>query len=303
MHPILIVIQARSGSRRLPGKVLADIGGRPMLEFQLRRLLPILDQLPCTIAVATSDLPDDDAVAAVAYGLGVEVVRGSEQDVLGRFALALRCHPAEIVVRLTADCPLNDPAIVAAVVELHIDAAADYTSNVLPRTFPKGLDVEVLSAGALLAADAEAVDAADREHVTPFVYRRPERFRLANLMSGRALGEEWWTVDTEADLERVREIVSQLVDPVATGWQEVLAVVGPRLPDDDLVLVPIDNPEPGSSPWVRRWSVELNRIPQGDLSVAVGDGRVERAVRCPDELRSRAVAFLDRLLAGDQQTR
>jgi spore coat polysaccharide biosynthesis protein SpsF len=300
----LVVVQARAGSTRLPGKVLADVAGMPMLEFQLRRLRPIEGLDRARIVVATSDLPGDDPVAAVAEGLGLDVVRGSEADVLGRFALAVARHPADAVVRLTGDCPLTDPAIVHAALRLHHDAAADYTSNVFPRSFPKGLDVEVLAASALRAADAEATAAAEREHVTPFLYRRPERFRLANLASGQALGEEWWTVDTADDLERIRSMVGRLADPLTATWTEVLSVVGRDAEPGpgEVSLRPLDGPEPGSCPWVRRWVVEVDGERVGDASVSVGRGDVERRVDVADPWRSAADAALDRLLRGDLQS-
>src|SRR5438093_41742 len=171
------VVQARMGSRRLPGKVVADLAGRPMLRFMLERL----DGLGMPVVVATSDLDRDDPVAEVATTAGASVVRGPEDDVLARFRLALEQHPVDHVVRLTADCPLSDPKIVQAVLELHEARHADYTCNVLPRTFPKGLDVEVARVDSLRIADREATDAREREHVMPFLYRRPSRFRLADL--------------------------------------------------------------------------------------------------------------------------
>ncbi len=219
---VTCVIQARTGSTRLPGKVLMDVAGRPMLGFMLDRLADLaVDHL----VVATSTLSRDDPIEAVARDAGVAVVRGCEADVLARFATALDEFPATDVVRLTADCPLTDPAIVEAVVARHRATGAAYTSNVLPRTFPKGLDVEVIMADALRTAAVEAVDPVEREHVTPFVQRRPERFRLANLRAPAPLGREWWTVDTAADLERVRSVVARVGNPRAS-WTEILALVG-----------------------------------------------------------------------------
>ena len=128
---------------------------------------------------------------------------------LDRFAAALDAHPADHVVRLTADCPLADPVLVEAVLARHLDRGADYTSNVFPRTFPRGLDCEVMTAAALRTAHAEATDPAEREHVTPFLYRRPERFALANMRNDVPLGREGWTVDTADDLAFVRRIVDR----------------------------------------------------------------------------------------------
>ena len=228
----LCVVQARTGSTRLPGKVLEDLGGRPLLRFMLDRLADLrVDEL----VVATSTLARDDAVADVAHDAGRQVVRGSESDVLDRFATALDAHPADHVIRLTADCPLADPVLVEAVLARHLDRGADYTSNVFPRTFPRGLDCEVMTAAALRTAHAEAADAVEREHVTPFLYRRPERFQLANMRNDVALGRESWTVDTRADLEFVRTIVAATnrgSDDDSFSWREAWRAVGPRSTSD-----------------------------------------------------------------------
>ncbi len=218
-----VVVQARMGSSRLPGKVLADLGGRPVLQLMLERLRPAhVDR----VVVATSARAIDDPVATLATTLGVDVVRGPETDVLARFALVLDRFPADDVVRLTADCPLTDPALVDAALDLHRATGADYTSNSLERTFPDGLDVEVVRTAALRAAVAEATEPEQREHVTPFVYRHPERFRLASLETTEWLGHERWTLDTPDDLARLRAIVDALADPVGAGWHDVLAVAG-----------------------------------------------------------------------------
>jgi spore coat polysaccharide biosynthesis protein SpsF len=224
-YDVLCVVQARTGSTRLPGKVIQDLAGRPMLRFMLDRLRD-LDGV--TVAVATSDLERDDIIEDVARMAGFGVVRGPEADVLARFAAAADAHPAaEHIVRLTADCPLTDPALVRTVIDRHRHTSADYTSNVFPRTFPKGLDVEVVTRAALYVAHAEATDPAEREHVTPFLYRRPERFLLANVRNEEPLGHEWWTVDTAADLEFVRELVSRMGSH-RFSWQDAFARIGPR---------------------------------------------------------------------------
>jgi spore coat polysaccharide biosynthesis protein SpsF (cytidylyltransferase family)/GNAT superfamily N-acetyltransferase len=218
----LCVVQARTGSTRLPGKVLADVGGRPMLRYLLERLEPLtVDE----IVVATSSEARDDPIAEIATAAGRPVVRGSEHDVLDRFVSTLDAHPAQHVVRITADCPLTDPALVDAVVAHHRKTKADYTTNTLPRTFPKGLDVEVASADALRVAHAEATTTTEREHVMPFLYRRPERFRLANLRNNVPLGDERWTVDTAEDLAVVRDIADRMGER-RFGWRDVLSVVG-----------------------------------------------------------------------------
>ncbi len=211
----ICVVQARTGSTRLPRKVLADLGGMPMLAFLLRRLAPLRVDHVERIVVATTDHADDDDVADLARDEGVDVVRGPEQDVLARFTIALDAFPVDTVVRVTADCPFTDPKIVRAALARRDRTRADYVSNTLVRTFPDGLDVEVVSAAALRAAADEAVDPVEREHVTPFVYRRPERFALRNLRLARRphdedFGTRRWTVDTPDDLVFVRGVVTAL---------------------------------------------------------------------------------------------
>lgn len=203
--------------------MLADLAGRPMLAFQLARLR---QRAPGPVVVATSTEAGDDEVARLARQSGASVFRGSEHDVLDRFAGALTAHPADVVVRLTADCPLVDPAVVAAAVDLRAATGADLVTNGLVRTFPVGLDVEVMTATALRQAAAEARDPAEREHVTPFVHRRPERFRLRALRTPALAGEERWTVDTADDLGRVRTIVALLDDPLTAGWETILEAAG-----------------------------------------------------------------------------
>lgn len=278
----LVVVQARTGSTRLPGKVLMPLAGQPMLGFMLARLAGVHADM---VVVATSREPQDDAVASVAGEAGVAVVRGSERDVLSRFVDALDHYPADVVVRLTADCPLVDPSLVDEALAVSAGRAADYTSNTLVRTYPDGLDVEVVRAGALREAAAEATDPVEREHVTPFVYRRPERYRLATVVGPELLGRERWTVDTIDDLARIREIVAGLSDPLTAGWREVLAVAGRRAVPaiTDLTLRPagasddgtFSPPAPfgaGGGPGVRSWVAERDGRPAGWAQVAVRNG-------------------------------
>ena len=222
---IVGVVQARAASRRLPGKVLADLLGAPMLARQLERLgrARRLDRL----VVATTGEPEDDAVAQAAREAGAEVHRGSVDDVLTRVLEA--AGAAEHVVRLTADCPLACPELVDRVVELHLSGAYDYTSNVHPRRFPDGLDVEVATFEALARAAREARRASEREHVTPFLWSRPERFRLGALVGERDLAHLRWTVDEPADLEFVRAVYGAL-HPLRPDFTtaEVLALVERR---------------------------------------------------------------------------
>jgi spore coat polysaccharide biosynthesis protein SpsF len=208
--PVLTILQARMSSRRLPGKVLADVQGAPMILRQIERLrrAPSLG----LIVVATSDQTSDDPLAHCLEAAGVPVHRGALDDVLGRFAETVaRFGPARDVVRLTADCPLADPEVIGATLALHRQSGADYASSTAAgRTFAKGLDVEVMTAASLLTAAAEAVDAYDREHVTPFLYNNPQRFSVVGLTQAADEGEVRWTVDLPEDLDFVRAVYQGL---------------------------------------------------------------------------------------------
>jgi spore coat polysaccharide biosynthesis protein SpsF len=292
------------GSSRLPGKVLADLAGQPMLAFMLERLRPLGDHGDLKIVVATSTAAADDPVAAVAQAAGVAIVRGSEHDVLARFQAVLAEHPADDVVRLTGDCPLVDPQIVVDVLAHHRQAEADYTSNTLVRTFPDGLDAEVIARSALEAAGAEARDPVEREHVTPFIYRRPSRFRLAQHTVEDLAGDERWTVDTNDDLDWVRSIVDQLVDPVTAGWRTILAVAGRRARDDKLRLLPVPLPDNVQTmQFVRRWRAVASGVAVGEAEVIVNDGVGTLKVEGPHDQRSAIVASVRRALVADLQVR
>jgi spore coat polysaccharide biosynthesis protein SpsF len=302
----LCVVQARTGSTRLPGKVLADVGGRPMLGLMLDRLARLdVDAL----VVATSDLDQDDPVAQLAADRHVAVVRGPEQDVLGRFARALEQHPADLVVRLTADCPFADPDVITAAIALARRSGADYTSNSLVRTFPDGLDTEAVTATALTEAHAEAVDSREREHVTPFVYRRTSRYRLAALRNDELLGNERWTVDTAADLERIRAMAAAVSDPVAAGWRQILTVAGrhgdpapgalhlrPATEADALPRVlPFDDPS------TRTWVVERDAQAVGWAEVVALDGDGTATIEVPATEQARTETLLRAALTDDLQ--
>lgn len=197
-------------STRLPAKVLADLVGQPMILRQIERLRRStqLNQ----IVVATSDQPSDDPLAACLSAAGVPVFRGALDDVLDRFMGAIEAFgPARTVVRLTADCPLTDPELIDQTLALHLRSGADYTSNTpARRSYPKGLDVEVFETVALRVAAAETADPYDHEHVTPFLYRNPQRFNVAGLEQVADEGELRWTVDRPDDLDFVRAVYDQL---------------------------------------------------------------------------------------------
>jgi spore coat polysaccharide biosynthesis protein SpsF len=179
------------------------------------------------LVVATSTDPSDDALAQACDSLGVEVVRGPLADVLARFAGVLAVYPAATaVVRLTADCPLADWNVIDELIDLREAQGADYASNVLPeRTYPHGLDAEVMTTQSLLRAHREAADPYEREHVTPFIYRRPAEHRIASLTRSPSLAHLRWTVDFPEDLAFVRTVYEQLypADP-AFATEAILAL-------------------------------------------------------------------------------
>ncbi len=192
------IVQARTGSSRLPGKVLKVVCGRTLLEHQMERMLRARSL--AGVAIATSISSSDDAIEGVARSHGWTICRGAEHDVLARYAAATMALGADPIVRMTMDCPLIDPTVIDRVVETYLDGHYDFVANNLEPTFPHGLDLEVFSREALETADREAVRPFEREHVTPFIRDHPARFRLANVRSPRDLHQLRWTVDYPEDL-------------------------------------------------------------------------------------------------------
>lgn len=236
---ILTILQARMSSSRLPGKVLKPILGEPMMARQiarLRRARHLGD-----LVVATSVGPEDDVVAACAERLGCLVFRGPLNDVLARYAGALEAHgPADHVVRVTADCPLTDWRVIDRVIERHLATGADYTSNTVERTYPKGLDVEIVRAPLLLEAASEARDPYEREHVTPFFYFRPERYRIVQVTQGVDQNLLRWTVDTPADFSFTEAVYRALYAARPDFLSEdILALPGARRTDPDDPGIPV----------------------------------------------------------------
>jgi spore coat polysaccharide biosynthesis protein SpsF len=208
MTRVVAFIQARMTSSRLPGKVLEPILGKPSILFMIERLKRArrID----SIVVVTSDHSSDDPLANVLAEAGVLTFRGSLDDVLSRFRAALDYHPADVIVRLTGDCPLIDPAIVDAVVSLHLESGADYTSNIDPPSFPDGMDVEVFSAESLMRAGLSAQLISEREHVTPWMRSTRSGLQRVNLRAVVDLSALRLTVDYADDLTLVRQLSSAL---------------------------------------------------------------------------------------------
>lgn len=213
---ITAIIQARMGSSRLPGKVLADICGRPMLQRLIERIeaVPEVDRI---IVATTEESADDQLAAWVADNTRCGLFRGSENDVLDRFYQCACSAGAAIVVRVTADDPLKDPALISQAIRCLLDdPKVDYCSNTIRPTYPEGLDIEVFRFPALERAYLEATLLSDREHVTPFIWRQPKLFQVRNFEFDRDLSTWRWTVDKPNDLEFIRKIYSEL-----SGWPNV----------------------------------------------------------------------------------
>lgn len=206
----VIIVQARMTSTRLPGKVLKMVLGKPLLDFQLERLRRV--KQADRIVIATTTNQTDQPIVEWCEAQGVDCFRGSEMDVLARYHGAAQVFQADTVVRVTSDCPLIDPAAIDRVIGRYLDAtqACDYASNCLERSYPRGMDCEAFSRSALDEAFREATDGAEREHVTPFIYRHPERYRLASVVYDENQAHHRWTVDTPEDLDLVEKILSAL---------------------------------------------------------------------------------------------
>lgn len=222
-----LIIQARMGSSRLPGKVLKEIKGKPMLEWVISRgsLAGKVDE---TVVATTGD-PGDDAIAAWCSQRGIPCFRGAPFDVLDRFYQTALWRKAERIVRVTADCPLIDPHVIDETITLFETSGADFTANRLPppwhRTFPIGLDVEVVSFAMLERAWKEAAQPSEREHVMPWFYNTEGRCKIRILDHEPDCGMHRWTVDTPDDYALLQEIFSRLDDPLHASWLDVLDLI------------------------------------------------------------------------------
>jgi len=220
------VVQARMGSARFPGKVLEDVAGHPMLWHVVHRLRKA--KLVDKVVVATTDRPLDDPIVDFCQDDGLACFRGDESDVLDRFYQAAKAHHADVVIRITADCPLIDPAVVDRVVERFQQGDCDYASNTSPYTYPDGLDTEVFSFAALERAWRDANKPSEREHVTP--YLRTQIFRNANVQSEIPVSPSQyrWTVDHPADLIFVRKVYAAFSQNEDFGFREIFQFLKER---------------------------------------------------------------------------
>ncbi|PKP61382.1 MAG: acylneuraminate cytidylyltransferase [Candidatus Altiarchaeales archaeon HGW-Altiarchaeales-1] len=207
---IVAIIQARMGSTRLHGKVMKKILGKEVILHDIDRIKQIknLDK----IVIATTTKKDDDIIVETIknYNSGIGIFRGSEDDVLDRYYKAAKEFNATVIVRITSDCPLIDPLVSDKVIETFLNNKCDYCSNCLKRTYPQGLDTEVFSFEALEKAWKEAKEDYQREHVTPYIYEHPEKFKLLNVLNDKDLSHLRWTLDTIEDFNFIDEIYKRL---------------------------------------------------------------------------------------------
>jgi spore coat polysaccharide biosynthesis protein SpsF len=221
---VVAIIQARMGSTRLPGKVLKNLCGQSVLARVVNRTRRA--RLLNEVVVATTDQPADDAVVRESGRLSIPCFRGNEADVLDRYYRAAQHCAAESVVRITSDCPLIDPELIDATIQAFLYQKADYATNSLVITYPRGLDVEVLTAEALGSAWHEALESYQRAHVTPYLYEHPERFQIASLTSDEDLGHHRWTLDTPEDWELIEAIYTDCSGGRDDfSWRQVLELL------------------------------------------------------------------------------
>ncbi len=219
----IAIVQARMGSKRLPGKALVDLGGETALGRVLRRLKRATSM--AQVIVATSTSSSDDRILGECDRFDVECFRGSELDVLDRYYGAANAYRADTIARITADCPLIDPALVDETFCLFQQQQADYASNSLRRTYPRGLDVEVFTISGLKRAWQNALKPYEREHVTPYFYEHPELFRLASVIGTTDYSQYRWTLDTAEDLQLLRAVYERFEGDDTFSWRDVIALM------------------------------------------------------------------------------
>lgn len=208
MNKIIAIIQARYSATRLPGKVLFKLEGKSVLEHVFERVEK--SKLINEAIVATTILEKDLKIVQLCAAKGIRIYCGSETDVLDRYYQAARLLGAENVVRITADCPLIDPEIIDKAIRLHLLKRSDYTSNTLIETFPDGEDVEVFTFSALRRSWRNARLLSEREHVTPYIKKHPNKFKLVNLKNQENLSSKRWTLDEKADYKFIKLIYNKL---------------------------------------------------------------------------------------------
>jgi spore coat polysaccharide biosynthesis protein SpsF len=207
---VVAIIQARMGSTRLPGKILREVFGKSLLEYQIERVrrAKLIDQ----IVIATTTKEIDDEIVNVADELTIPYYRGSEDNVLERYYHTAHKYEADVVVRLTSDCPIIDPKVIDKIISCFIEGERyyDYVSNTIERTYPRGMDTEVFTFKALEEAYELGKENIYKEHVTTYIHKNSDRFSILNVKYEKDQSRHRWTVDTSEDLELIERIIKEL---------------------------------------------------------------------------------------------
>ncbi len=209
---ILAIIQARMGSTRLPGKVMLKLQDKTVLEHVIIRLkqAKLIDE----IIVATTTNSSDDPIIEEMNRLNIKTFRGSEENVLSRYYYAAKENEADVIIRITSDCPLIDPKVIDEMIneykELIQSDSVDYLSNTIERTYPRGLDAEIMSFKVLEETFLNAKEDFEKEHVTPYIYQNPDKFKRVDFLNDIDYSEHRWTLDTPEDLELITQIYNEI---------------------------------------------------------------------------------------------
>lgn len=213
---IVAIIQARMGSTRLPGKVMKKVLGKSLIKYQIERVhrSEYIDEIVIATTTKEKDLP----IIQFCNQHSIPYYRGSEENVLSRYYEAAKLFNADIIVRLTSDCPIIDPQIMDQVIQYYLENNYDYVSNTLVRTYPRGMDTEVFSFDVLEKVYLEAKESNHKEHVTSYIYQHPEIFHLGCVTNDVDYSHHRWTVDTEEDYQLIKKIIEHLY-PVNSQFQ------------------------------------------------------------------------------------
>ncbi len=264
---VVTVVQARTGSTRLPGKVLRPVLGKPVLALMMERVLR--SATAGTVIVATTHDPTDDAIVELCRQEGWRSFRGSTDDVLDRHFQAAVRFGADIVVKIPSDCPLIDPAIIDTVLDRAIGSGADFVSNLHPPTWPDGNDVEAMTMDALTTAWREATRELEREHTTPFLWEQPDRFTVENVAWDRDLSmSHRWVLDYPEDLQFISAVFEALYPTKPDfGVADILALLEeqPTLSEINAHLAGVN--------WYRHHLDELTTVSTEETRLGPGEGQ------------------------------
>jgi spore coat polysaccharide biosynthesis protein SpsF len=260
---MLVVVQARTGSTRLPNKIMMPLAGRPLLQRMLERVQAAAT--PFDLVVATTSEPEDDAVRTLCHSLRVDCFSGHPTDLLDRHYRAAAERNADVVVKIPSDCPLIDPAVIDRVLGFFLlhQSNYDYVSNLHPATYPDGNDVEVMTMETLAAAWREATRDFEREHTTPFIWERPDRFRLANVVWETGLNYSMshrWTIDYPEDYTFIARVYDELwtEEKPIFSMEDILHLLEAQ-PD-----IPAINAQYAGVNWYRHHARELRTVTEAE---------------------------------------